>query len=521
MGVAKQGGKVIDGRGGRGLDKQQGSYNDNKFKAAVLINLANDRIAIDDTAHGVSTTHTQEDLEQLPPDDLEEMDLQWEMAMLTIKARKFIKRTGKKLDINGQRVGFISQRIGIASTVNKHGHLARNVGFQEIEVQQRKRDIITKLMLSSQCGTTPSKGESQDFFLNKMTHPHPKRSFVPQAVLTRTRKINTAGAYVNTAGAAINTVRPVNTAKTKAVNIVRSVNTAASKPIMNHPTTKTNDFKRGYSQRSRPFNRLFANKNNIVNKNVNTVWVKNTIARDRAVVTKNKEKGHNVVKALACWVWKAKNISASTTFKKYSYIDARGRSKSDNGTEFKNSIMNQFCKIKGIKREFSVARTPQQNGVAKRKNRTLIEAARTMCPVTILNTRDHLGKFDGKADEGYFVGYYVVRNEPDWIFDVDSLSISMNYVPVATGNKTNGPKDCEGDAGMKPTKVDENEASDNSGKHDQEARSESERLTQREMQTEHTNSSNGINTVSKSISTAGPTFDTAVPSTSVNTAGPS
>ncbi|GJW03610.1 putative ribonuclease H-like domain-containing protein [Tanacetum coccineum] len=37
--------------------------------------------------------------------------------------------------------------------------------------------------------------------------------------------------------------------------------------------------------------------------------------------------------------------------------------------------MNQFCEMKGIKREFSVARTPQQNGVAKRRNRTLIEAA--------------------------------------------------------------------------------------------------------------------------------------------------
>ncbi|GKA08113.1 putative ribonuclease H-like domain-containing protein [Tanacetum coccineum] len=50
----------------------------------------------------------------------------------------------------------------------------------------------------------------------------------------------------------------------------------------------------------------------------------------------------------------------------------------DNGTEFKNSVMNDFCAMKGIRREFSVARTPQQNGVAKRINRTLIEAARTM-----------------------------------------------------------------------------------------------------------------------------------------------
>ncbi|GKC85464.1 putative ribonuclease H-like domain-containing protein [Tanacetum coccineum] len=52
--------------------------------------------------------------------------------------------------------------------------------------------------------------------------------------------------------------------------------------------------------------------------------------------------------------------------------------RSDNGTEFKNKVMDDFCREKGIKREYSVAGTPQQNGVAERKNRTLIEATRTM-----------------------------------------------------------------------------------------------------------------------------------------------
>ncbi|GKE68925.1 retrovirus-related pol polyprotein from transposon TNT 1-94 [Tanacetum coccineum] len=259
-----------------------------------------------------------------------------------------------------------------------------------------------------------------------------------------------------------------------------------------------------------------------------------------------------------------------------------------------------------------------RNGVAKRKNRTLIEAARTMlvdskfpttfwaeavntacyvlnrflvikprnktsyelirgrpplidfmkpfeCPVTILNIMDHLGKFDGKVDEGYFVGYSVVSkairvfnkrtriveetlnirflentpnvkgNGPDWLFDVDSLSISMNYVPVVARNKTNGiagtkdntvagqtqkekeheqeyilipictidpsisqdPKNRERDTGIKPTKVDENEASNTSGKDDKATRSDTP------------------------VSTAGPTVDTDVPSPPVNTAGPS
>ncbi|GJR24928.1 hypothetical protein Tco_0973455 [Tanacetum coccineum] len=153
-----------------------------------------------------------------------------------------------------------------------------------------------------------------------MSHPHPKRSFVPQAVLTRSGKLSTASA-------AVNTVRPVNTANTKAVNTARPVNTAASKQTVNHPRPINNTFKRGYSQSSRPFNRYFANKNSITKTNVNTVSVKHTTARDRAVV-RNKGKGANVVKASACWVWKAKNSSASTTFKKFSYIDARGRSKS-------------------------------------------------------------------------------------------------------------------------------------------------------------------------------------------------
>nr|GEV16632.1 putative ribonuclease H-like domain-containing protein [Tanacetum cinerariifolium] len=58
--------------------------------------------------------------------------------------------------------------------------------------------------------------------------------------------------------------------------------------------------------------------------------------------------------------------------------------RSDNGTEFKNNDLNQFCGIKGIKREFSVPRTPQQNGIVKRKNRTLIEATRTMMADSLL-----------------------------------------------------------------------------------------------------------------------------------------
>ncbi|GJR61294.1 putative ribonuclease H-like domain-containing protein [Tanacetum coccineum] len=214
----------------------------------------------------------------------------------------------------------------------------------------------------------------------------------------------------------------------------------------------------------------------------------------------------------------------------------------DNGTEFKNRDFIEFCGSKGIKREYSNARTPQQNGVAERKNRTLIEAARTMladsflpntfwaeavstacyvlnrvlvtkpqnktpyelitgkipiisyirpfgCHVTILNTIDHLGKFDGKSDEGFLVGYSLqskafrvynletkrveenlhitfLENKPNvagkgptWLFDLDYLTDSMNYQPVRSENQANkhaGPQEANHNAGTK----DNNDAGD-------------------------------------------------------------
>nr|GEX99935.1 hypothetical protein [Tanacetum cinerariifolium] len=160
--------------------------------------------------------------------------------------------------------------------------------------------------------------------------------------------------------------------------------------------------------------------------------------------------------------------------------------KSDNGTKFKNNDLNQFCGMKGIKREFSIPRTPQQNGIAGRKNKTLIEAARTMvlvikphnktpyellhgrtpsigfmrpfgCLVTILNTLDSLGKFDEKVDEGFLVGYTVnskafrVFNSFQNKFDAKKAGeeSDQQYVlfPVwSSGSGSTNPYNTDGDA---------------------------------------------------------------------------
>ncbi|GJZ91842.1 hypothetical protein Tco_0663907 [Tanacetum coccineum] len=201
----------------------------------------------------------------------------------------------------------------------------------------------------------------------------------------------------------------------------------------------------------------------------------------------------------------------------------------------------------------------------------------------------HLGKFDRKDDEGFFVGYSVVSkairvfnkmtriveetsnikflentpnvtgNRPDWLFDVDSLTISMNYMPVVAGNQTNsiagtrdnnvigqaekrtepeqeyilipfyttdplisqGPKDSEEDSRINPIELDVSGASDKDAEDDQASRSEFERLLQQEKQTVHSNSTNSINTVSTPVSTTRPSFTNAAPSSPDNNAGTS
>ncbi|GJS60332.1 uncharacterized mitochondrial protein-like protein [Tanacetum coccineum] len=222
----------------------------------------------------------------------------------------------------------------------------------------------------------------------------------------------------------------------------------------------------------------------------------------------------------------------------------------DNGTEFKNREMNQFCEIKGILRQFSVARTPQQNGVAERRNRTLIEAARTMLadsklPTTFWLKRssytallcanyeccNHLGKFDGKADEGFFVGYSlnskafrvfnsrtriveenlhirfsestpnVVGSRLDWLFDIDALTRTMNYEPLVAGTQSNGfadPKTSHND-GSKPR-------SDDGKKVDEDPRKDSECKDQDKEN--NVNSTNNVNTVGN-VNTVSSTINAA------------
>ncbi|GJU69030.1 ribonuclease H-like domain-containing protein [Tanacetum coccineum] len=379
-----------------------------------------------------------------------------------------------------------------------------------------------------------------------MTHPHPKRNFVPRAVLMKSglKILNTARQNSSRAAVSVNTARPINT--------------AYPRPTVNSAKTALNVFNRAHSHVIRPFNKFITNKNSNFNEKVNTVRENVTTVGQRnyeeidggfvafggnakggKITRKGKIKTGKLdfedvyfVKELKFNLFSVsqmcdkKNsvlftdtecVVLSSDFKltdKNHVLLKVPRKNNMYNVDLRNVVPQRglTCLFANAILDESNLWTPHQNGVAERKNRTLIEVARTMladsklpttfwaepvntacyvqnrvlvikphnktsyelfnggpptisfmrpfrCPVTILNTLDHLGKFDGKADEGFFVGYSVnskafrvfnsrtriveetlhitfLENKPnvagsgpEWIFDIDTLSLNdpKNY----------------------------------------------------------------------------------------------
>nr|GEU62162.1 hypothetical protein [Tanacetum cinerariifolium] len=335
----------------------------------------------------------------------------------------------------------------------------------------------------------------------KKTHSNAKRNMAPKAVLLKSGIVNTARQ---------------NFSKTAVlVNIARQVSTAHPKSIVNVARPMSHLSKSAHSTIKRPIHKKTTFTNSNVTQKVNTVRNRIVnIAMPKAVVNVVLGNRVNAVKASARWVWKPKskvidhgnpqqdlqdkgvinsgysrhmtgNMSYLTDYKEIDggYVAFGGNPKRekitgrgienlvdhkvkvircDNGTEFKNRKMNQFCKMKGIIRQYSVARTPQQNDVAERRNRILIEAARTMLAdsklpttfwaeavniscyvqnrVLVVKPHNKTSYELFKADEGFFAGYslnskaFRVFNNRTRIVK-ENLHIRVNVVGANSSNE--------------------------------------------------------------------------------------
>nr|GEW46630.1 hypothetical protein [Tanacetum cinerariifolium] len=341
----------------------------------------------------------------------------------------------------------------------------------------------------------------------RMTHPHSTRNVVPTAILTRSRLVSLNAARP------VPTVVPQSTVKSPRTvkHVVNMAHSPIMRPINHRPSTKNSNF-------NKKFTTVKVNKVNVVEgtkgnaekastlkKSIddmlhlegilkvarfhakNSVLFTNTECVVLSSDFKLPDENHvllrvprennmynvdlkNVVPSgdLTCLFTKATLDESNLWHRRLGHINFKTMNK-----------LVKFCGMKGINREFSVARTSQQKVlVTKPHNKTLYELLLGRspsigfmrpfgCPVTILNTLDPLEKFDGTADEGLLFGYSVnskafrvfnsrtriaqetlhinfLENKPNivgigpkWLFDIDTLTKSMNYQPVVAGNQPN------------------------------------------------------------------------------------
>ncbi|GJZ98096.1 hypothetical protein Tco_0670549 [Tanacetum coccineum] len=352
---------------------------------------------------------------------------------------------------------------------------------------------------------------------NKLTHPHPKRNFVPTVVATKSGQV------------------PVNTAKhsslraATSISTARPVNTVAPKPKVNDALPTTYSYFKAHSL-----------VNNVTN------------AGPKAVVSTTEGKRENVVKSSACWIWRPigkviDHISKDSglyMLKRFDYVDPQGRLKSvmawiDGGfVAFggtpKGGKITGKGKIRTRKLDFEDVYFVKElkfnlfsvSQMCDKKNSVLF--TKTEC--LILSPDFKL------LDE---------RSGPDWLFDIDLLTNSMNYELVTAGNQINK------NAGIKnnvdtiltqqyillpllydsPQSSEDAVADDVGRKTNKEPANKGERNGQEKKggalnkKEGYANSTNRDSTASPSVSTAGPSINTAneninTSSPNINTASP-
>ncbi|GJY41995.1 ribonuclease H-like domain-containing protein [Tanacetum coccineum] len=303
---------------------------------------------------------------------------------------------------------------------------------------------------------------------NKLTHPHPKRNFVPAAVLTKSGQVPVNAAKFNN----------VTTAGPKAV-VSAAVGDRENSGNPQYALQDQGIFDNGCSRH------ITGNKFYLFDyQDIDGGFVAFAGSTKGGKITRKGKIKIEKLNFEDVYFVKATIDESNLWHRRLGHINFKTMNKLVRGNLvrgfpsklFKNDHTCVACqKGKQHKASFLITKphnkTPYELLIGRPPNLDFMRPFG--CPVTILNTLDHLGKFEGKADEGLLVGYSVnskafrvfntrtrkveenlhikfLENKssiagsgPEWLFDIDSLTKSMNYEPVTAGNQTND------DAGIK------------------------------------------------------------------------
>nr|GEX44958.1 ribonuclease H-like domain-containing protein [Tanacetum cinerariifolium] len=285
------------------------------------------------TAQGVNTPSTQGAANSSTTiENLKEMELRWNIVMLTMRARRFLKNTGRKLDMaNKERIGFDKSKVECFNC-HKRGHFAR------------------------EC-KAPRNQDSRNMEPIKRTVPV---------------EATTTNALVNFMPPKPNLVYP-------SLDEFVDVNESVSKSVVEKPTVESNEPKTFRKENRAP---------------IIEDWVSKSEEEDEP---KETDPILQIMKKLM-----------------------------EDLLPLENRVVNQFWEMKGRKLALSFMRPFGYT-------------------VTIFNTIDHLGKFNGKANEGFFVAYSINRkafkvfNSRTRIVEENlHVKFSKNTPNIARGNQSNG-----------------------------------------------------------------------------------
>nr|GEU74632.1 hypothetical protein [Tanacetum cinerariifolium] len=367
-----------------------------------------------------------EDLEQIDSDDLKEIDIKWQAVMLTIRVKRFIKRITRKLDLNGKETIRFDRTKAECYNYHRRGHFAkecrapRNQGNRNRDAPTRNAPIDTSTTNAlvhqvHQIQTLRDDNQINDRFkkgegYHVVTLPYTGNYMPPRADLSFAGLDNSV--FKSLVSETITSVPKIETNASKtskdslekpkavraasSVSAARHVNTAASRPnVINALPTTYSHFK-AHSQdqgifHSRCSRNMNGNKSYLIDyqeidggffafggnaKKVSQMCdtKNNVLLTDNKCVVlslnfKLLEESQVLLKVPRnnnMYSLDLKNVVPVGGIE--NQMDHKVKTiRYDNRTEFKNRIMNEFHKIKGIRREFSIAKTPQQNGVAKKK----------------------------------------------------------------------------------------------------------------------------------------------------------
>nr|GEU30262.1 retrovirus-related Pol polyprotein from transposon TNT 1-94 [Tanacetum cinerariifolium] len=448
-----------------------------------------------------------EDLKQIDADYLEDMDLKWQMAMLTMRAMRFLQNTKRNLGVNGTTaIGFDMSKVECYNC-HRRGYFARDCRSPKdnknidtlrrtLPVEVDEEPINYALVAFTSTGSSSFLGSDNKSV--ELTKP---------AVNLRTDNQKYRGLVSLNDPRSVSTAVPQTTMKSPRLvkHVVNKVDSLIRRPINHRPAPKNSNFHKKVT--TIKVSKVNAVKGTKGNWNISYLPDFKEINRGYVAFGRNPKGGKITGKGKIKTgkldfddVYFVKELK----FNLFSVLQMYDKKNSLLFTDTECVVLSSDFKLPDenhvllrVLRENNmynvdlkhvvpledltclfVKATLDEVLVTKPHNKTPYELLlgrtpsigfmrRFRCLVTILNTLDPLGKLDGKADEGFLVRYFlnskafrvfnnrskivqetlhinflenqpnVAESEPKWLFDIDTLTQSMNYQPVIAGNQPN------------------------------------------------------------------------------------